>query len=183
MPQSRSGEYSPPDPVNVFFSEAVVVEYPAEEFRPFTKQEAEAFRAKQPLRMPWKMLLAQAAAGVILAVLLGIFGGVRWYSSALYGAAIVVIPGAMMVRGLKKPSGLLPGALLIRFAAWEVAKLLLAIAMMAVAPKLINDLSWPVLLLALVVCLKVNWAVLFFDHRRSVQRTIHTLKRDGTDVC
>lgn len=78
----------------------------------------------------------------------------------------------MMVRGLSGSLGLPQGAVLARFAVWELAKLLLAVAMMVAAPRLVSDLSWLVLLLALVVCLKVNWAVLLFDQRRAVQRSI-----------
>jgi ATP synthase protein I len=142
-----------------------------EEFQPLTKQEAQALRAKQPAHSPWRVVVAQCAAGLFLAALLGVLGGMDWFLSALYGAAVVVVPGAVMVRGLKRSQGLQVGAVLMRFAVWELAKLLLAVAMMVAAPKVVNDLSWLVLLLAMVVCLKVNWAVLLFNQRQAVQRS------------
>jgi ATP synthase protein I len=142
-----------------------------DEFQPLTKQEAEALRAKQPALSPWRAVVAQGVVGLFLAVVLGVLGGMNWFLSALYGAVVVVVPGALMVRGLKRSRGLQGGAVLMRFALWELAKLLLAVALMVAAPKVVNDLSWLVLLLAMVVCLKVNWAVLLFDQRRSVQRS------------
>ncbi len=151
---------------------AVNADQAEEEFHSLTKQEAEALRAKQPVRSPWRVVIAQCVAGLFLAALLGLLGGMNWCFSALYGAAVVVVPGAVMVRGLTRSLGLQSGAVLMQFAVWELAKLLLAVAMLVAAPRVISDLSWLVLLLALVVCLKVNWAVLLFDQRRAVQRSI-----------
>ena len=154
-----------------------------DDFQPLTRQEAQALLAKQPAYSPWRIVAAQSVVGLLLAVALTVFGGIGWGVSAAYGVAVVVVPGAVMVWGLKRWSASHPGVALVRFAVWEAAKLLLAVAMMAAAPKLINDLSWMIFLSALVVCLKVNWAVLFFDNRRTVRRAIDTLKRDGKDVC
>ena len=48
----------------------------------------------------------------------------------------------------------------VRLLGWEVVKLLLCAAMLLVAPKLIENLSWLALLAGLVVALKVYWLVL-----------------------
>lgn len=169
MHKSGFGERSAPAPKSNPVRDEVAYEDPAqEEFQPLTKQEAKAFRAKQPTHSPWRVVIVQSVVGLLLAALLGALGGMDWWSSALYGAAIVVVPGAVMVRGLRKSLGLLPGAVLIQFAVWEVTKLLLAVVLMAAAPKLVSELSWPILLLALVVCLKMNWVVLLCDQRRTV---------------
>jgi ATP synthase protein I len=173
MPISAAGKQSAALALGVQPRQALADDDQQEEtFSPLTKQEAEAFRAKQPVYSPWRVLGAQCAAGLFLSVLMGVLGGSGWGWSALYGAAVVVLPGAVMVRGLKQSLGLPQGAVLARFAVWELAKLLLSVAMMVVAPRIVSDLSWMVLMLALVVCLKVNWAVLLFDQRRAVQRSI-----------
>ncbi|MFM2450005.1 MAG: hypothetical protein RIS44_2455 [Pseudomonadota bacterium] len=173
MPTSAAGEESAAFALGANPGQGLADDDQQEEsFAPLTKQEAEAFRAKQPVYSPWRVLGVQCAAGLFLSVLMGALGGSGWWWSALYGVAVVVLPGAMMVRGLKQSLGLPQGAVLARFAVWELAKLLLAVAMMVAAPKLVSDLSWMVLVLALVVCLKMNWAVLLFDQRRAVQRSI-----------
>jgi ATP synthase protein I len=173
MPTPAAGKQFAALPLGVNPSQAVADDDQQEEaLKPLTKQEAEAFRAKQPVYSPWRTVGVQSAAGLMLSLLMGALGGSGWWWSALYGVAVVVLPGAMMVRGLSGSLGLPQGAVLARFAVWELAKLLLAVAMMVAAPRLVSDLSWLVLLLALVVCLKVNWAVLLFDQRRAVQRSI-----------
>ena len=172
MPQSAISEQLVADRRSVSSElEVADKDQTEDEFQPLTKQEAEALRAKQPVHSPWRGVIAQCATGLFLAAVLGVLGGMNWFLSALYGAAVVVVPGAVMVRGLRRSQGLPVGGVLMQFALWELAKLLLAVAMMVAAPKVINDLSWLVFLLAMVVCLKVNWAVLLFDQRRSVQRS------------
>jgi ATP synthase protein I len=157
-------------------SEAEAGDSEVEEFQPLTKLEAEALRAKQPTYSPWRVLAAQSSTGALLAALLGAIGGLSWWWSAMYGLAVVVVPSALMMRGMRDSLGLMPGAVLVRFAVWEAAKLLLSVAMLAAAPKLISGLNWMILLLSLVVCLKVSWAVLLFDQRRSVLPAIDSLK-------
>ena len=177
LTKSGSGKHSVASPSGQIYRDTVTGEDSAyDDFQPLTRQEAQALRAKQPAHSPWRIVTVQSVVGLLLAVVLTAFGGVGWGVSAMYGVAVVVVPGAVMVWGLKRSSASHPGAVLVGFAVWEAAKLLLAVAMMAAAPKLINDLSWMILLLALVVCLKVNWAVLFFDNRRTVRRAIDTFK-------
>ena len=66
-----------------------------EEFKSLTKEEAQALRSRLPQLSPWRVVVAQAAAGLVMTVLcwLVITGrGAVW--SALYGAATVVVPRA-----------------------------------------------------------------------------------------
>ena len=44
-------------------------------------------------------------------------------------------------------------------------KLLLAVGMLALAPRLVQPLSWPALLVAMVACLKVYWLALLWRGR------------------
>jgi ATP synthase protein I len=43
---------------------------------------------------------------------------------------------------------------------WELIKILLVIAILVAVAKTASDLSWPALLLTMIVSLKVNWLVL-----------------------
>ena len=53
----------------------------------------------------------------------------------------------------------------LRVLAWEAVKLLLAVGMLALAPRLVQPLSWPALLVGMVVCLKVYWLALLWRGR------------------
>lgn len=47
-----------------------------------------------------------------------------------------------------------------RFFVWELAKLVLTIAMLAAAARLVKDLSWLALLVGMVVTMKTYWVAL-----------------------
>jgi ATP synthase protein I len=139
----------------------------AEPAQPLTAAEASALRAR--LRTPplWWVPAGQALAGVVMAALAWLVSGrVGVMLSALYGAAVAVVPAAVMVLGLAwPPSRAAPAVQVVRWAVWEAVKLLLAVGMLALAPRVVVPLSWPALLVALVVCLKVYWLALLWRGR------------------
>ena len=100
----------------------------------------------------------------MLAALVMRDGSLGW--SALYGAATVVVPAALMARGMtSRLSSVSPGASAVSFMLWEMVKIGVSIAMLMLAPKLVQPLSWPALLAALVVCMKVYWLALLWQGR------------------
>lgn len=86
-------------------------------------------------------------------------------ASALYGVAVVVVPNALLARGLTKQVNSAVGAT-AGFMAWEFLKISASIAMLALAPQVVPGLSWPALLATVVVCIKVNWLALAWRGRR-----------------
>jgi ATP synthase protein I len=50
---------------------------------------------------------------------------------------------------------------------WEFLKLGVSVALLMLAPKLVPNLSWPALLVALVLCIKVYWVALAWHGRRA----------------
>jgi ATP synthase protein I len=52
------------------------------------------------------------------------------------------------------------GSAVFGFFLWEMVKIGLTIAMLIAAPRLVNDLSWPAMLVGLVVTMKVYWLAL-----------------------
>lgn len=133
--------------------------------KPLTREEAQALRAKDPPVSPWRVIAVQAAVGGVVAVLAWLVTGRRsevlW--SALYGAATVVVPGALMARGMtSRLSSVSPGVSAVSFMFWEFAKIGAAVVMLMLAPKLVQSLSWPALLVSLVVCIKVYWVALLW---------------------
>ena len=133
-------------------------------FKPLTREEASALRQKQPPLSPWRVLMVQVAVGMgvaLLAVLLTRRVELAW--SVLYGAATVVLPGALMARGMtSRLSSVSPGASAVSFMLWEMVKIAASIALLALAPTVVQPLSWPALLVGLVVCMKVYWWALLW---------------------
>ncbi len=132
--------------------------------RPLTREQAAALRRREPALSPWRVIGVQGAVGVaaaLLALLLTGRQGVAW--SVLYGAAAVVVPGALMARGMtSKLSSMSPGTSAVSFMLWETVKIGVSVLMLALAPRLVQNLSWPALLAALVLCMKVYWLALLW---------------------
>jgi ATP synthase protein I len=142
-----------------------------EDFKPLTAQEATAWRSRFPQVSVWRIVAVQAVAGVVVAALAWLVTGrmaAGW--SAGYGALSVVLPAALFARGVvrQRPGG--AGAAMAGIFGWELVKLVLCIAMLAAAPKLVPDLSWLALLVGLIVVMKTYWVALLV--RSNVQKPI-----------
>lgn len=129
--------------------------------RRWTAPEVAELLARYPRLTPLRIVVVQALVGIALAlmgwVLTDKLGVAR---SVLYGAAVAVVPGALLAFGLRRQTQTATGAQW-RFVLWWFAKLGMACAMLVGATRVVPDLSWPALLLGLVVCLKVYaWALL-----------------------
>lgn len=139
--------------------------------RTLTREEAQALRAKNPPLSPWRVVAVQAAVGVVAAGIGGWLTGrteVGW--SALYGAAAVVAPGALMARGMtSKLSSMSPGAGAVSFMVWEFLKIGVSVVMLMLAHRIVQPLSWPALLAGLVICIKVYWVALLWRPRSKEQ--------------
>jgi ATP synthase protein I len=139
-------------------------------FKPLTKEEAQGLRAKDPSLSPWRVILVQAGVGTVAALLAVLITGKQeWAWSVLYGAATVVLPGALMARGMtSRISSMSPGASAASFMFWEMTKIGVSVAMLMLAPRLVQPLSWPALLVGLVLCMKVYWlALLWRGHKKN----------------
>lgn len=131
-------------------------------FKALTRQEAQALREKQPPVSPWRVVLSQAGLGLLIAALAWSISGERSAGlSALYGAAVVVMPAALMARGMTgRLAGGSPQGRAVSFMLWQAVKTGLSVCMLVLAPWLLSPLNWPALLVGLVVCLKVYWVAL-----------------------
>ncbi|MBP7915454.1 MAG: ATP synthase subunit I [Vitreoscilla sp.] len=138
-------------------------------FKALTRSEAQALALKNPSISPWRVIAVQAVVGGVMAALAWlIMGEQRYFWSALYGAGSVVLPGALMARGMTSQlSSMAPGVSAVSFMLWEFAKIGVSVAMLVLAPKLVSQLSWPALLVALMVCIKVYWVALSWRGRKT----------------
>jgi ATP synthase protein I len=134
-------------------------------FKPLTREQAQALKARIKSVSPWRVVAAQALAGLLCCVAVWAFtqrGSAAW--SALYGAAATVLPSALLARGMTRGAGS-PVAAAAGFMFWEMLKIGVAVAMLAIAARVVPDLSWPALLITMVVCMKVNWLALLWRGR------------------
>lgn len=134
-------------------------------FKALTAEEAQALRKRRPMVSPWNIVCAQALVGLLCVGLTWVItqrSTAAW--SAFYGAAAVVLPGALMARGMTRRAGT-PMAAVTRFMLWELMKLALAVAILVAAVRWAPDLSWPALLVTMVVCMKLSWLALLQRRR------------------
>ena len=136
------------------------------DFKPLSAQEAQQLREAHPEPSPWWVIAAQVVAGLVVA-------GIAWVwtgrpvagASALYGALAVAIPAALFVRGLVRGTKAgsqtgAPAAAMLRFAVWEMTKLVLTVAFLAAAPWVVGGLNWLALLAGVVAAMKMYWVAL-----------------------
>jgi ATP synthase protein I len=133
-----------------------------EHFKRLTAQEAQELRERDPALSPWWVVGLQCVAGLAVALVAwGVSGKASVAWSAGYGALAVIIPAALFARGLMSQfSSLNAATASFGFFVWEAVKLAVSIAMIAMAPRLIVNLSWLALLAGLLVTLKMYWLAL-----------------------
>ena len=91
--------------------------------------------------------------------------------SAGYGALAVVLPAGLFARGLTGQfASLNPATAMMGFFVWEMVKIALTVAMLLAAPRLIQGLSWPAMLVGLVVTMQVYWAAPMLAPRKTKHR-------------
>jgi len=131
-------------------------------FQPLSSQEAQLLRQKLPLLSVWRVVVAQVLMGVLVALLAGLLTAkwsVAW--SAGYGALAVAVPAALFARGMTSAvTRASVGASVTGFLLWEIVKIGLTLAMLITAPRLEPQVSWPAMLVGLVLTMKVYWIAL-----------------------
>jgi ATP synthase protein I len=135
-------------------------------FRRWTHEEVQASfgpGASNPYAVsPWRVVTVQVVVGLALALVAGLVTSrLEVFWSALYGAGVVVVPGALMARGMtSRLTSLSPGVSAVSVMLWSSVKIGVSIVMLMLAPKLVQRLSWPVLLATMVTCMLVYWFAL-----------------------
>ena len=147
------------------------IEAEESDFKPLTAQEAEQWRSRNPPISVWKVVAGQALVGALVALVAWVLTGrasVGW--SAAYGAVAVVVPAGLFARGVfRRKASSDPRAAMLGFFGWEIAKIVLTVALLAAAPRLVPDLSWMALLVGMVITMKTYWVALLV--RPGVRKT------------
>ncbi|WP_295857773.1 ATP synthase subunit I [uncultured Xylophilus sp.] len=138
------------------------------EFKPLTAEEAQRLMSRHPQVSPWRVIAGQMCVGVLAALAAwALTGQARMAWSTAWGAAAVVIPAAVFARGLTRSrSAANPGVAAAGFLGWEIVKIVLTIALLAMSPRVVPGLSWLALLAGMVLTMKAYW-IAFLPRRKA----------------
>lgn len=137
------------------------------DFTPLTAEQAQALRQKHPSISPWWVVVSQLVVGALVALIAwGVTGNPKVGWSAAWGASAVVVPAALFARGLTgRFASVNAGSAVMSFFLWELVKILVTVGLLLAAHRLLNGLSWPALLVGLVLTMKVYWIALVFKRK------------------
>ncbi|MEO5881105.1 MAG: ATP synthase subunit I [Caldimonas sp.] len=124
--------------------------------RRLSRVEVAELAAREPVLSPWRVVGAQVLVGLAIAAAVQVLTDEAILSaSALYGAAVVALPGALMARGATSRLGLIsPLTSTVNIMGWAMAKIVVSVAMLALAARIVPGIHWPVMLATLVVCMQ-----------------------------
>lgn len=137
-------------------------------FVPLTAEQAKALREQNPSLSPWWVVVAQGVVGLLVALISWAVTGSQVVAvSAAWGALAVVVPAALFARGVTGQfASTNAGSAVLSFFVWELVKILVTVGILFTAHRVVSDLSWPAMLVALVVTMKVYWLALGFRRKR-----------------
>ena len=130
-----------------------------DEFKTLSAEEASAWRLSHPQTSPWHVLFLQIGIGALMVMLTGLFSReFHLAASVAWGCASAVIPAVVFIRALSRQMRQIqPKVVLAGLFFWELVKIILTVALLLVAPKVISNLSWLALVAGFVVTIKVYW--------------------------
>ena len=126
---------------------------------PWTKERVLEFRKAEPPVSVWWVVLTQMSVGLMTVFVAWLLGAKFASMASLgYGSFCVVLPSIIFARGVtSKWSSLNPGAAVTGFFLWEFVKVAMTVVMMVMSQSLVDDLSWPMMMLGLIITMKVYW--------------------------
>jgi ATP synthase protein I len=137
------------------------------DFTPLTADQAKVLREQNPSISPWWVVLGQLVVGILVSLAAwGVTGRFSVAVSAACGALAVVIPAALFARGVTGQfASANAGSAVMSFFVWEFVKIVMTVAVLYAAQRLVEDLSWPAMLVGLVVTMKVYWLALAYKRK------------------
>jgi len=126
---------------------------------PWTKERVLEFRKAEPPVSVWWVVLTQMLVGLMTVFVAWLLGAKFASMASLgYGSFCVVLPSIIFARGItSKWSSLNPGAAVTGFFLWEFVKVAMTVVMLVMSQSLVDDLSWPMMMLGLIITMNVYW--------------------------
>lgn len=136
---------------------------------PLTPEQAQILRSRIAVFSPWRVVLVQGVVGALLVLVVWLaFGRSDWVGSVAYGCVAAWVPAALFVRGfVRQKNAPGAGAALVGIFVWEFVKIVLTVALLLVAPKIVQGLNWLALLAGFVVTMKASWFAMLWQHKRN----------------
>lgn len=136
---------------------------------PLTAEQARQWRSSHPRECLGCVLGVQLAIGLAAAFLMGVFGArSAWGWSAAFGCLAVIVPTVFFLRRARRRVAW-AGSALLNLLMSELVKIVLTVMLLLLAPRVVPDLSWPALLVGLMVTLKAYWVGLMWASARAVR--------------
>ena len=137
-----------------------------EDFVTLTSAQAQALREQQPGWSAFQVVALQAVCGLVFAAFAGLVSSWGW-------SVAVVLPNALLARGMtRKPTSINVLSAVAALLVWEMVKVALTLAMLFGAPLFVKNLSWPALLVGLVLTMKVHWLTLAYKPKQPVTNQV-----------
>ena len=140
------------------------------DFTPLTAEQAKALREKNPSLSPWWVVAGQVLVGVLVTLAAwGVTGRQIIGLSVACGAMAVIIPAALFARGVTGQfASANAGSAVLSFFVWELVKILVTVVVMFAAHRLVVGLSWPAMLVGLILTMKVYWLALGYKRKAKI---------------
>ncbi len=145
-----------------------------DDFVPLTPEQAAVVKAANPATSPWWVVAGQVVLGLVLVGLALALFDQRIAKSVAWGVMAVVVPSALFARGLTSQFAKANvGTAVMSFFVWELVKIVVTLGILFAAHRLVSDLSWPAMLVGLVVTIKVYWLALAFKRQAKPVQVIN----------
>lgn len=111
------------------------------------------------------------AVGLVVVLLAWGFFGETVAKSLACGVLAVVVPAALFARGVtSRFAQANVGTAVMSFFLWELVKVVMTVGLLLAAHRWVTNLSWPAMLVGLVVTVKVYWLALAFRRKARLVR-------------
>lgn len=144
---------------------------PDEGFKPLSADEAKRWREANPPLSPWPVVGVQAVAGVVASVIAWLVTGgergVVW--STAYGFLAAWLPAVLFARMVARRARVQAnaGGALMALMVWEGIKIVMTVALLLAAPRVLLQVHWLALLAGFVVTIKAAWVALWLMSAKS----------------
>lgn len=144
------------------------------DFKPMSAEAAREWRAANPPMSPWPAVVAQGVVGLAAVAVAWLVSGAEGSQvrSAAYGALAAWLPAVLFARMVARRTRLQANAAsaLLALMVGEGIKIVLTVALLVAAPKVLAQVHWLALLAGFVVTIKAAWAALWWTSTRRATR-------------